>query len=331
MDLKQPGDQDDEILSAIPGGLGTVIEALPHPSWTSTRAGNWLSSNSLWSQVTGLSCEESREWGWQRALSGADKAAFEAAWGRAPADGQFEVEHVLRDVSGIGDVRWFRTHATRLGSFGPGEPLWLGVCTDITRSKQLERRERAVRAHATSLLALARDVTRRTALTEHDLEAFVLHVDSRLDAIARIHALSPRWPGAGIDLERLVDDALLAHGAHDVERVELDGPAIGIQGRTGDLLGLAINELAMNAVKHGALSGNHGRIAVRWRIEAGLSKTLRFEWFETGVTVPEVPPGHAGFGSELIEGILPRETGAATSLGFGNRGLCCTIELPLDQ
>ena len=328
--LNLPGQQGGLQTQALAGLLGPVIESLPYPSWTATRSGNWLWSNSLWSQATGLSSEESRAWGWQRALNEADRAAFDAAWRRAPTDGMFELEHALHNVGGSGGTRWFRTHAQKLTGLDCAEPVWLGVCTEITRLTKLEARERAAQAHTASLLALARDVMRRTALTGYGLEDFMLHADSRLDAIARVNALSRHGPGGRIDLERLVFDALLAYGAQDSERVELDGPAIVLAGRTGDLIGLAINELAMNAVKHGALSAEQGRIVVRWRVEAGAEKMLRFEWLETDVTVPDVPPGHGGFGTELIESMLPKETGAVASLGFGKRGMCCTIELPLD-
>ena len=239
------------------------------------------------------------------------------------------MEHRLQNVRDHGEARWFNTRATPLSGIGTDEPVWLGVCTDIHRLKQLERHEVEGHDRITSLLAMTRHIARRTAASADDRDDLILHIDSRLDAMARVHGMSRHQSEAGVSLWHVVNDALLAHGAQEGDRVEVDGPDVNLTGKCGEIFGLVINELAMNAVKHGALSEELGRIVVRWRVEAGAAKWLRFEWLETDVSVSEVPPGRAGYGTDLIEAVLPRETGASASLGFGKRGVCCTVVLPL--
>ena len=52
-------------------------------------------------------------------------------------------------------------------------------------------------------------------------------------------------------------------------------------GKAADLVGLALHELAMNAVEHGALCVPQGSITVTWRLKGKTTaRVLRFEWLE---------------------------------------------------
>ena len=55
------------------------------------------------------------------------------------------------------------------------------------------------------------------------------------------------------------------------------------------------------------------------------------EWRESSVTLPEsVVPRRRGYGTELIERLLPYDLGAETRLEFGTDGVHCTITVPID-
>ena len=89
-------------------------------------------------------------------------------------------------------------------------------------------------------------------------------------------------------------------------------------------LALAVNELATNAMKYGALSVPSGHIGITWTVDS----LFEFEWRETGG--PEVlPPSRSGFGSRLIKSLLAQDFGGAVDLRYEPAGLVCRLRAPL--
>ena len=218
--------------------------------------------------------------------------------------------------------------ATLLPDVDPLRPLRLGICTAVHDAVLLRQPDGVVRNRVNELLMLIRSVTRRTAASCATTEEYVLHLDSRLDALAQIYGAVSCDAQAGLNVASLVTDALLAYGAHEGDQVDICGPDVDLTDWAGILVGLAVHELAMNAIKHGALSVD-GRIAVRWRLMTGYGTVLRFEWLETGLVLPDQSSRRTGYGTELIEQILPRETGAEVSFQLARHGLHCVIDLPI--
>ena len=86
-------------------------------------------------------------------------------------------------------------------------------------------------------------------------------------------------PKQGVPLRQLLGAQLAAFA----KQVDIDRTEVIL--RHGAVLGFAtlINELAVNAVRHGALSVPAGRVSIRWTIEKNdHPATLRFRWEETG-------------------------------------------------
>jgi len=193
---------------------------------------------------------------------------------------------------------------------------------------ELQRRVR-------NALAIVESVVRRTARTSETLEYYSTHLEGRIAAISRGQKLAVLMGAErGIDLEFLLAEELLAHGAHEGHLVDLSGPQVELRGAAVVSLGLAFHELAINSVKFGALSSALGRIAITWGIEpadsGGESEGfLRLDWIETGSRVLPDVPRREGFGTELIKRMLAYELAAETSLNFAPEGLHCTIRLPL--
>jgi two-component system CheB/CheR fusion protein len=108
------------------------------------------------------------------------------------------------------------------------------------------------------------------------------------------------------------------------------GPSLFLKPRSAESLSLAIHELVTNAVKYGALSGEGGRLAIRWTTEAPDGVTLlRLVWEECGVDLPAGGPARRGFGMELLERSLPYELDARTQAEFRPTGFRFTMEVPL--
>jgi len=175
------------------------------------------------------------------------------------------------------------------------------------------------------LLAVIRAIVRRTSLTHRSLEDYAAHLEGRIGALGRVQEILMRGAGSGADLMEVLSGEFLAEAIPD-ERVEMAGPRVFLAGKVAASLALAIHELTTNALKFGALSAPHGRIAIGWTMDARDPERVRFAWTERGVPIASAAPRATGFGAELIERTLPYEIGARTALDFAPGGLHCLIE-----
>ena len=103
----------------------------------------------------------------------------------------------------------------------------------------------------------------------------------------------------------------MAHAARDGEQISIEGPPIALEPRAAERMSLAIHELTTNAVKHGALFGEHGRISISWEKQPsnGGSKLL-LNWKETDVTIAPDDIRRGGFGMELLRESVPYDRDA---------------------
>lgn len=152
----------------------------------------------------------------------------------------------------------------------------------------------------------------------------------RLRAMARMHTVLARSRWQGADLRTLVTQTLEAFGSGSYGRAAVSGPAAMLGPKTAQSIAMALNELATNAVKYGALSSAQGRVEVEWSIDPALdgAPRLKLRWRERGGP-PVFPPSRRGFGSELIEGAIAYELRGEALLAFHPEGVECLIDVPL--
>ena len=106
--------------------------------------------------------------------------------------------------------------------------------------------------------------------------------------------------------------------------------AVALPATAAQAVGLALHELATNAVKYGALAQPAGRLEVRWELNENKPiPEVALNWSETGISVG--PPKRRGYGRELIERALPYQLNAKTNLHFSPDGVRCEIVVPVQQ
>jgi two-component sensor histidine kinase len=150
---------------------------------------------------------------------------------------------------------------------------------------------------------------------------------------ARSHDLLTRERWASASLHDIVKDALEPFGVSDAlaERLVIRGDNIRLSPKVTLALRIAINELATNAMKHGAYSNDAGSIEISWTSAPSVNDNrLILSWKEKGG--PTVfPPIHKGFGLHVIEGGLAQELERSVSLAFNPTGLVFTLDFPASR
>ena len=110
------------------------------------------------------------------------------------------------------------------------------------------------------------------------------------------------------------------------DRVRLRGPRALIPPDLATPFGLVFHELATNAAKYGALSGDDGKVELTWEIEEHDGRRrLQVRWEEREGPRVETTAAQ-GSGRRLIESGIP---GARVDLKMQHDGCVCTIEIDL--
>ncbi|WP_424813173.1 HWE histidine kinase domain-containing protein [Roseococcus sp. YIM B11640] len=311
---------------------GPPVEGIPQLVWRTDAAGAWIWTSPQWSDYTGLSPQESLGEGWLAALHPEDRQAALGEWRRAQEDGALNFSHRLFEAETM-CYRRFQAHATPLRDPENRILEWLGSSVEIEDLRPTEQLERPalleLRHRMRNTLSVIRSIARRTARTSRTLEDYSMHLEGRLDALARIQSALMRDATSGLDLAELIADELLAHAAREGNRLSIRGPAVRIKPRAAELVGLAIHELATNAVKFGALSEPEAHLAIGWELEED-ARTLGITWKEGGLRLDGLP-AQRGFGLEILQNTMAYELKAVTEVAFEPDGLRCVVALPREN
>lgn len=289
-----------------------------------------------WIEFTALSEEESRGLGWLRAVHPEDRRATLQAWRDARTTGDYYVEHRIRRASD-GVWRWHQTRAKPLKE-ATGDD-WVGTSTDIHELRGLQERQQIfvteLQHRTRNLLAVVQAIAHQTRRSSTTVDEFEAEFQSRLGALGRVQSLLARADKESLDLKSLVEAELAAHaGPLDTSGcVRIEGPPLRLPPSSLQAIGLALHELATNAVKYGALGQPGATLSVRWAVEAAEGRDwVTLQWREEGVGMPDPElPLHRGYGTELIERALRYQLRANTLLEFLPDGVHCVISAPLGE
>jgi two-component sensor histidine kinase len=153
--------------------------------------------------------------------------------------------------------------------------------------------------------------------------------EARLLALSLTHDLLTRESWRGAELRELAEAELAPYRTEAApHRLTLEGPEVLLTPNTALALGMALHELATNAVKYGALSRPEGQVRLSWQWrQAPQGLRLTLEWRETGGP-PVEPPTRPGFGTRLITSGLRHQLQGEVELDFHPEGLRCVIDVP---
>lgn len=173
-------------------------------------------------------------------------------------------------------------------------------------------------------LSVVQAIVNQSFQAERDKEAVRDVLTQRLAALADAQVLLTRANSAQAAVGDVVERALKPFRTGQ-GRFRIGGPAVTLSAKQSLSLALAINELATNATKYGALSDEAGTVSVEWTGgEAGSDDPFLFAWTETGG--PAVAkPTRKGFGMRIIERVLPLDFLGETTLAYEPAGVRCEL------
>ena len=237
---------------------------------------------------------------WQDEGGSAVSAAMATA--RAGGTGRFTVKaQTLK-----GNDRWWDVIVSPINGPDNKPAQLLAVSRDVTAAHNLARQHDALvhelEHRMKNMLAVVQSLAYQSfkegAAIVPARDAYL----ARLATLNHVYDLLAGEKWVGTDLQAVTEAVLLPY--HAGEQIHLSGPTVHVTAQSATSFALAVNELAANARKYGALSTAGGQVAISWAKDAAGQFT--FTWRESGGPVV-TSPDKRGFGRKLVEFSLPSQ------------------------
>ena len=205
--------------------------------------------------------------------------------------------------------------------------------SSIVRAEQHQRLlvdelNHRVKNMLTVVISLASQTARRSA----DLPEFQSAFMGRVRALSASYSLLSRENWVSVALREIVEEELHPFAAAGHTNTRVEGGEVQLAPAGALALGMAIHELATNAVKYGSLSSPEGSVTVTWRIDAAPSgeAELAIVWHEQGGPLVRAPE-RTGFGTMLVRRSVADELGGRAELDFRPDGLRAELRAPISR
>ena len=229
-----------------------------------------------------------------------------------------------------GEWRWHLMRAVPLrGEDGEVEE-WISILTDIHERKlRLEQRDVVAgeaRHRLKNLMTIIESMVKSSAPRgDAAVEAFQNKFLGRLHALSTASDLALAGNYSTLEAGEVAAATLAPFLEGATARITFGGPRLPLAEATGGMLALALNELATNAIKYGALSVPDGRVSLSWTA-APSDDGVRvvFTWQESGGPAPQAPRKE-GYGSRVIRFVPSRERDGTVEMTYPPEGYVCRI------
>jgi two-component sensor histidine kinase len=178
-------------------------------------------------------------------------------------------------------------------------------------------------------LATVQALVGATRRSTGSFDAFYRSFSNRITSLAKTHTLLTEDYWQTAPLREIALGELKPFAESRQPRFMLIGPPVELSADLAVPVGMALHELTTNAIWHGALSVPGGHVEVRWSVDEmeGVRK-LHLEWRERGGP-PVGEPQHQGFGTTLLQRVLPMQCKAEVEVQYDLEGLRFRMQAPL--
>ena len=245
---------------------------------------------------------------------------------------QFERRYVRKDGTPI----WCLVNG-QLVRDGSGNPAFYAiVIIDISQRKHAETAQSILLAELAhrvrNTVQLTATLARQTASSARSVKEYDNLFHGRLVALKTAQDLlfDTGWKFALLQelAERTLKAFIPPKGEED--RFVIDLPNLELPTQHAQTLGIALNELAVNAAKYGALARN-GKVHMKGEIEntAEGRRRLHLKWQESGMTSVR-RNRRGGFGTKMLMVAVPEQFQGFAKMKWPKTGLIYEAWLPLD-
>lgn len=166
-------------------------------------------------------------------------------------------------------------------------------------NEELQHRMGNMYAHVSSLVSMM-------SRTDGNPEDFADRLRDRIAILAETQVLIANKKFLGAPLSAIFDSTMAPFlTVENRQRVKSFGEDIEVTARGAFTMTLMLNELATNAMKHGALKHENGKVDFSWVKEN--DDEISFKWIETSKGADHRPAEHKGFGSQILSRIVPMD------------------------
>ncbi len=203
--------RSEEALREAERRLRFVMESTPQKIFTAKPNGDVDYFNPQWTEFTGLSFEQIRDWGWTQFIHPEDVEENVRVWQHCIDTGErFDFEHRFRRADG--EYRWHVSRAVPLRNAEGKVMMWVGSNTEIHEQKQTAARLRQLAADLSEadrrknefLAMLAHELRNPLAPIQNALQVMRL-TSGNGEAVRSASEMIERQVG---QIVRLVDDLL---------------------------------------------------------------------------------------------------------------------------
>lgn len=211
----------------------------------------------------------------------------------------------------------------------------VGLVTTVVDITERKHREQTLRAllrevshRSKNLLAIIQSVATQTGRYSSTIETFLDRFRGRLQSLASTQDLvtSSNWRGA--TLRELVDSQIDRFLGGNGRTVQFSGDDVHLNPNAALHIGLALHELVVNSISHGALSMPAGTISLQSEIlhSADGDRELVLTWEE--MTGADEPTGERRFGSIALERVVPLSLDGDATLKLEEGRLAYRLVVP---
>jgi two-component sensor histidine kinase len=145
--------------------------------------------------------------------------------------------------------------------------------------------------------------------------------------LALTHDLIADEDWKGVTLQDLAARQLTPFIGEDASRVKSEGPQLMLSPAAAQNIGLALHELATNAVKYGALSQSQGTIHLTWQLHP---PRWHIAWQERDGPQATAPV-QKGFGHAVLARVVPEALDGETELFFDPKGFIWKLDMSAEH
>ncbi len=229
--------------------------------------------------------------------------------------------------------RWFSVWLDPRLEKGGSVSGIVSTIVDVTSQKHREQTLRTllreVSHRSKNLLAIIQSIATQTGRYSGSIDVFLTRFRGRIQSLASSQDLvtSSNWRGA--TLSELVAGQVSRYCEDPAFSIRLKGVDPYLNPNAALHIGLALHELVINSMSHGALSRPNGYVGLSATLEEDEEgkRTILLNWHEN-TRVAESAMGDKRFGSVALERVVPASVEGEASLEFSEGHLDYRLRIP---